>query len=228
MITFRTHYFLSVVAILAGLSATSSYSLAKEKKSSQLATASAKSPPYVVTVTANTRITPKALAAPTPGLPEVPSDDKPHCFKADPTRSLIFDVQVKGLAKGTVAVAIFSVDQMQYAARLDQSQPSGAAAGMESEKRQGKAIKDGRVQIVFGGDSTQSGLTGGTEVEPIHLGPLPPDNPAWVPKSGPYSNVALITISAGARGGKRNREVYKFLYSYQLWKNDPSECSLKP
>jgi hypothetical protein len=225
MITFRTRYFLSVVATLAGLSATSSYSLAQEKKSSQLAAAPAKSPPYVVTVTANTKITPKALPAPTPGLPEVPSDDKPHCFKADPTRSLIFAVQVKGLAKGTASVAIFSVDQMQYAARLDQSQPSGAAPGVESEENSGKPIKDGRVQFVFGGDSTQSGVTGNTGSSVIHLGPLPPENPAWVPKSGPYSNVALITISAG---GKRNREVYKFLYSYQLWKNDATECSLKP
>jgi hypothetical protein len=227
MITFNTRYFFSVIAILAGLSPTSGFTLAPDKKSSQAATAPAKSPPFAVTVTAKTKIASKAFPAPTPDRPEVPSDDKPHCFKADPTRSLIFDVQVEGLAKGTASVAIYSVDQMQYAARLDQSQPSGAAPGMESEESLGKAIKEGHAQIIFGADSVQSRATGNTGSSVIHLGPVP-GNPAWVPKSGPYSNVALITISAGARGGKRNREVYKFLYSYQLWKNDPSECSLKP
>lgn len=228
MITFNPRYSVGVIATLVLLWASSSYSLAQEAKSSQLATAPAKSPQYAVRITAKTKIASNITPKPKPGPREVPSDDKPHCFKADPTRSLIFDIRVEGIAKGTATVEIFSTDQMRYASQLDQSKPTGAAPGMESEESLGTAIRDGQAQIIFGGDSTQSGATGNTGSSVIHLGPLPPDNPVWLPKSGPYSNVALITISAGARGTKRNREVYKFLYSYQLWRNNPSECSLKP
>jgi hypothetical protein len=214
----KARYFFCLVAIFAGLSVTAGYPLAKKKNSSKNSTAQAQSAPPVVTVEAKTRIVPIAKGKPKAGSPDAPSDDKLHCFKADPSRDLVFDIRVKGVAKGTATVEIISLDQMQFTDKMDQSQPSGAAAVMEVEQSQAVPIKNGRANVTFHGE--RKGL--------IHLGPLPPGGSFWLPKSGPYSNVALITVSAGTKGGKQSGKIYKYVYSYRMWKNDANECSLKP
>src|ERR1700720_2584125 len=111
MILCETRYFFGLVAIFAGLAAPG-YSLGQVASSSRSSGARAQSAPPVVTVEATTH---------RPGVPNAPTDDQLHCFKADPTRNLVFDIHVEGVARGSAMVEIISADQMQYAGTMIQS-----------------------------------------------------------------------------------------------------------
>ena len=177
MMVHKMRYLLCPVAILAGLSPIVISSMAQKTKSSNSSTCP-EFHPYSVSVTAST---------------STPSDDKPHCFKADPRRSLTFDIRMKGRAPATAAVEIISLDQMKFI--VGQAHTSDAAPNMESEVSLPTAIMDGVAKVSFAGESAESERKRPTV---IHLGPGPGAG-AWVPKSGPYSNVALITISAALK-----------------------------
>jgi hypothetical protein len=196
MIVHNIRCLFCLVAVLAGLSPIVVFSMTQKTKTFKSSTRP-QSPPYSVSVTAST---------------STPSDDKPHCFKADPRRSLTFDIRVKGLTAARAAVEIISLDQMKFI--MGQSHTSDATPNMEIEDSVSTPITKGVAKVSFAGESAES----------IHLGPGPGAGD-WVPKSGTYSNVALITISAGTKGGKQNDAVYKYVYTYQAWTNNPSECT---
>jgi hypothetical protein len=133
-----------------------------------------------------------------------------HCFPRDNKRALTFFIKMGDTSSGQTTVQIMNlgdINSLRIPATATTNPPS-IKVGLKSGR-----ISNHRSTVVFPGDSVKS-------ASPTfeHLG------------AGPYVAVLAIsgtgTLSSKGISGKPVEDVSRYLFYYDTFKNDPSECSL--
>jgi hypothetical protein len=208
----KIQYFIFLVAIFS--SALLVTSLASAQKKVTKPAHPAKLAPAAISVSGST----------IPGVNT--AEEQEHCFKAAPGSDLVLTISSADINRplpknGVVTVEIINLSLLDTTRTNSLSKPD-VSPDMKYELAAATINKLGYAKVIFPGDANKA--SAGPRNTTIHLGSL---DPMEVPVTTPYSNVALITIS-NPRNTANMVEPVKYVYAYQVWTKNPSECAQKP